>query len=81
MCQANVYVGGREVARDVVWLELVPEGVRFETFFGGLQLVRGRVQRIDFMTRRVLLEPLKEEREENLETARPAVEVEASPGR
>lgn len=57
MCQAKVYLGNQEVARDVVWLEPVAEGVRFETFFGGLQLVRGRIQRIDFLTHRVSLEP------------------------
>lgn len=73
MCQATVYVGGREVARDVVWLEFIPQGVRFETFFGGLQLVRGRVQRIDFMTHRVLLEPVEEGQGGERETADHAV--------
>jgi predicted RNA-binding protein len=48
MCQAQVYLGGREIAHDVVWLEPAAEGVRFETFIGGLQLVHGRIQRIDF---------------------------------
>jgi predicted RNA-binding protein len=61
MCQAKVYESNEEVARDVVWLEPTAEGVRFETFFGGLHLVKGRLQRIDFMTHRVLLEPLGEE--------------------
>ena len=37
MCQAKVYLGNQEVARDVVWLEPVTDGVLFETFFGGLQ--------------------------------------------
>lgn len=63
MCQAKVYLGNKEVARDVVWLELTPEGVRFETFFGGLHLVKGRVNRIDFMTHLVLLEPSEKDRE------------------
>lgn len=61
MCQAKVYLGDREVAREVIWLEPVANGVRFATFFGGLQLERGRVQRIDFLTHRVVLEPLEEE--------------------
>jgi predicted RNA-binding protein len=61
MCQAKVYLGDEEVARDVVWLEFIPEGVRFETFFGGLHLVKGRVQRVDFLTHRVSVEPLEED--------------------
>jgi predicted RNA-binding protein len=69
MCQAKVYLGNQEVAHDVVWLEPVAEGVRFETFFGGLQLVRGRIQRIDFLTHRVSLEPLEGNHGRDHETA------------
>jgi predicted RNA-binding protein len=72
MCQAKVYLGNQEVARDVVWLEPVTEGVRFETFFGGLQLVHGRIQRVDFLTHRVSLEPLEEEHGRDREVAHPA---------
>ena len=61
MCQAKVYLGNQEVAHDVIWLEPIAEGVRFATFFGGLQLVHGRVQRIDFLTHRVSLAPLEED--------------------
>ena len=61
MCQAKVYLGNQEVARDVVWLEPIAEGVRFETFFGGLHLVKGHLQRIDFLTHRVSLELLEED--------------------
>ena len=60
MCQARVYLDDQEVARDVIWLEPVAEGVRFATFFGGLQLAHGRIQRIDFLTHRVVLTPLEE---------------------
>lgn len=60
MCQAKVFLGDHEVARDVIWLEPIAEGVRFATFFGGLQVANGRVQRIDFLTHRVVLAPLEE---------------------
>lgn len=60
MCQAKVYLGDHEVARDVIWLEPIAEGVRFATFLGGLQVANGRVQRIDFLTHRVMLAPLEE---------------------
>jgi len=61
MCQARVYLGNQEIAHDVIWLEPIPEGVRYATFFGGLQLAHGRIQRIDFLTHRVVLEPLEED--------------------
>jgi predicted RNA-binding protein len=72
MCQAKVYLGNQEVAHDVVWLEPIAEGVRFETFFGGLQLVKGRVQRVDFLTHRVSLEPLEEDHGRDHEAAHAA---------
>lgn len=69
MCQAKVYVGNQEVAHEVIWLEPVAEGVRYATFFGGLHLVKGHLQRIDFLTHRVLLEPLEEENGRDHEAA------------
>ena len=38
-------------------------------FFGGLHLVKGRLQRIDFLTHRVSLEPLEENHGRDRETA------------
>lgn len=72
MCQAKVYLGDQEVAHDVIWLEPVPEGVRYAMFFGGLHLVKGRLKRIDFITHRVLLEPLEEDHGRNREAAHAA---------
>ena len=61
MCQATVFFEDQEIARDVIWLELVEDGVQLATFFDKPQLVRGRVSHIDFLKHRVLLEPLEEE--------------------
>ncbi len=69
MCQAKIYPGDQEVACDVIWLEPVAEGVRYAMFFGGLHLVKGRLQRIDFITHRVLMQPLEEDHERNREAA------------
>ena len=60
MCQATVYLGEQEVARDVVGLDLAEDGVRLMTFFEEPQVVPGRIRHIDFLKHRVLLEPLKE---------------------
>ena len=76
MCQAKVYLGDQEIDRDIIWLEPVPEGVRYAKFFGELHLAKGRLQRIDFLTHRVTLAPLKEEhgREHEVEDAASALD-------
>jgi predicted RNA-binding protein len=61
MCQATVYLGDEEVAREVTGLELMDEGVRLTTFFEEPQVVPGRVRYIDFLRHRVQLQPLEEE--------------------
>lgn len=61
MCQATVYLGDEEIAREVVWLELTEEGVRLATFFDAPRVVRGRLRRIDFLKHRVVLDPLEED--------------------
>jgi predicted RNA-binding protein len=57
MCQATIYLGEREIAREVIWLEPVEGGVRLATFFEEPRFVRGRIHHIDFLQHRVLLEP------------------------
>ena len=61
MCQATVYLGNREVAQEVTWLEPEEGGVRLATFFEEPQLIPGRIQRIDFLKHRVFLKPLGED--------------------
>ena len=69
MCQAKIYLADQEVAHDVIWLEPTTEGVRYALFFGGLHMVKGRLQRIDFITHRVTLEPLEEDHGRDREAA------------
>jgi predicted RNA-binding protein len=61
MCQATVYLGDEEVAREVTGLELMDDGVRLTTFFEEPKVVPGRVRYIDFLKHRVQLQPLEEE--------------------
>lgn len=61
MCQATVYLGEEEIAREVTGLEVSDEGVRLTSFFEEPQMVPGRVRHIDFLKHRVQLEPLEEE--------------------
>lgn len=61
MCQATVYLGDKEVAREVTGLELAEDGVRLTSFFEEPKVVSGRVRQVDFLRHRVQLEPLEEE--------------------
>lgn len=63
MCQATVYLDGREIMRDVVRVEPVPEGVRLSTFFDPPQIVPAVIREIDLLKHRVVLESLPEGKE------------------
>ncbi|MGD9001883.1 MAG: CooT family nickel-binding protein [Anaerolineae bacterium] len=59
MCQATVYLGDEEIAREVTGLEQIDEGVRLTAFFEEPVVVAGRVRSIDFLKHRVQLQPLE----------------------
>jgi predicted RNA-binding protein len=63
MCQAVVYLDEKEIMRDVLRVESLPEGVRLTIFFEPPRLVRATIREIDLLKHRVLLEPLAEEGE------------------
>ncbi len=63
MCQAVVYLNKEEIMRDVVRVEVRPEGVRLKTFFEPSRLVPATIREIDLLKHRVMLEPLTEKRE------------------
>ena len=65
MCQATVYLGEEEVAREVTGVTPVEGGVRLTSFFEDPQVVPARILHIDLLKHRVDLEPLEaEERSE-----------------
>jgi predicted RNA-binding protein len=61
MCQATVFLGDKEVAREVTGLEQIDEGVRLTAFFEEPRVVPGRIRAIDFLKHRVHLQPLEED--------------------
>lgn len=61
MCQATVYLGDKEVAREVIWMEPADDGVRLATFFEEPKVLSARIQRIDFLKHQVFLESLEDE--------------------
>lgn len=56
MCQATVYLDGKEIMRDVISVELRPDGVELATFFEEPCLIPARIQKIDLIKHRILLE-------------------------
>lgn len=61
MCQATVYLGEDEVAREVTGLTPVEGGVRLTSFFEEPQVVPARIVHVDLLKHRVQLEPLETE--------------------
>jgi predicted RNA-binding protein len=55
MCQATVYLNGREVMRDVLRVEPTPEGIRLYAFFEEPRVVPAAIQEIDLIKHRVML--------------------------
>jgi predicted RNA-binding protein len=58
MCQAVVYLNDKEIMRDVVRVEPVPEGVQLTTLFEPPRIVPAVIREIDLLKHRVKLEPL-----------------------
>jgi predicted RNA-binding protein len=56
MCQATVYLDGKEIMRDVMLVEPTPEGVRLVTLFEPVQVVSAVIRKIDLIKHLVLLE-------------------------
>ncbi len=56
MCQAAVYLDGKEIMKDVLLVEPVPEGIRLVTFFEPQRIVPAKIRMIDLMKHKVILE-------------------------
>ncbi len=55
MCQATVFLDGKEIMRDVLRVELLPEGVRLSAFFEEPRVIPAAIYEIDLMKHRVML--------------------------
>ena len=56
MCQATVYLNGKEIMRDVLRVEPLTEGVRLSAFFEEPRVVPAVIREIDLIKHRVMLE-------------------------
>jgi predicted RNA-binding protein len=72
MCQATIYLDGKEIMRDVTLVEPVPEGIRLKAFFEPPTIVPAVIRQIDLLKHRVMLESIQkgeDDHERNRETA------------
>jgi predicted RNA-binding protein len=59
MCQATIYLDGKEIMQDVTLVEPVPEGVRLKAFFEPPLVVPAVIRQIDLIKHRVILESIQ----------------------
>jgi len=59
MCQASVYLDGKEIMRDVLLVESLSEGVRLTALFEPARVVTATLRQIDLIKHRVILDSLK----------------------
>lgn len=72
MCQATVYLDGKEIMQDVTLVEVLPEGVSVKAFFEQPLVVPAVIRQIDLLKHRVILESIQkgdDDHERNRETA------------
>jgi predicted RNA-binding protein len=60
MCQATVYLNNEELMRDVINVQLTPQGIRLVTFFEAPEIVQATLREIDLLKHRVWLETIPE---------------------
>ena len=60
MCQATVFLDEKEIMKDVMIVEPLPEGIRLVTLFEPVQIIPASIRQIDLIKHRIFLESLKE---------------------
>ena len=65
MCQATVYLDGKEIMQDVLFVEPTPDGVRLMALFEPVQEVSAKICKIDLMKNQILLERIVEKEKIN----------------
>jgi predicted RNA-binding protein len=59
MCQATVFLNDKEIMKDVMLVEPLPEGVRLVALFEPVQVIPAVIRKIDLIKHRIFLESLK----------------------
>jgi predicted RNA-binding protein len=59
MCQATVYLDGKEIMQDVMLVGILPEGVRLRAFFDAPIVVPAVIRQIDLLKHRIMMETIQ----------------------
>jgi predicted RNA-binding protein len=59
MCQATIYLDGKEIMQDVTLVEILPEGVRLKAFFDAPVILPAVIRQIDLLKHRIIMETIK----------------------
>jgi predicted RNA-binding protein len=55
MCQATVYLDDKEIMKDVLLVEPLPEGIRLVALFEPVQVIPAAIRQIDLIKHRIFL--------------------------
>jgi predicted RNA-binding protein len=72
VCQATIYLDGKEIMQDVTMVEILPEGVRLKAFFDTPIVVPAVIRQIDLLKHRITMETVhkgEDDHERSGETA------------
>ena len=59
MCQATIYLDGKEIMQNVTMVKILPEGTRLTAFFETPLVVPAVIRQIDLLKHRVILESIQ----------------------
>jgi predicted RNA-binding protein len=59
MCQATIYLDGKEIMQDVTLVEILPDGVRLKAFFDTPVVLPAAIRQIDLLKHRIMMETIQ----------------------
>jgi predicted RNA-binding protein len=59
MCQATVYLDGKEIMQDVTLVDILPDGIRVKSFFDTPVVVPAVIRQIDLLKHRIMMETIR----------------------
>jgi predicted RNA-binding protein len=59
MCQATIYLDGKEIMQDVTLVEILPDGVRLKAFFDTPVVLPAVIRQIDLLKHRIMMETIQ----------------------
>jgi predicted RNA-binding protein len=59
MCQATIYLDGKEIMQDVTLVEVLPEGVRLKAFFDTPVILPAIIRQIDLLKHHIIMETIR----------------------